>query len=395
MKDTVTPFTENAGLAQVLDQPLIESFHDSERVRDPIHNLYRYPARFSPRFVSQVIQSLSSPGDLVVDPFLGGGTTAIESRLAGRRFIGCDISELACFVSKVKSTPLTERECTTIDRSIAFFSMKGRPRLNFNEYYFRNMMEADTHHLAQIISKMMAWSESFKNERLCGIARIIVLRAAQIAIDGKLRFPTEKDFIDLFHRTGTECVSTLRRYSRRVRTVDRDVAVGKGNIRSKIVNDVARNLDKWCKPGKATLLITSPPYPGIHILYHRWQLKGGKETPLPFLIAGKRDGHGLTHYTMNARRAKDDEKSYYKQIQNSFSGVRKLLREDAMIVQLMAFSEPSSQLPRYREAMHAAGYAEASSTSDLIRLVPNRRWHAMMKGATTSSREYLLLHRPD
>lgn len=29
------------------------------------HNLYRYPARFSPRFVREIIASLSQPGDLV------------------------------------------------------------------------------------------------------------------------------------------------------------------------------------------------------------------------------------------------------------------------------------------------------------------------------------------
>lgn len=40
------------------------------------------------------------------------------------------------------------------------------------------------------------------------------------------------------------------------------------------------------------LVATSPPYPGVHILYHRWQVDGRKEAPLPFVIANMLDGCG-------------------------------------------------------------------------------------------------------
>jgi len=40
-----------------------------------------------------LISLLSRPGDLVCDPFLGAGTTAVEAIRAGRRFVGCDIDE--------------------------------------------------------------------------------------------------------------------------------------------------------------------------------------------------------------------------------------------------------------------------------------------------------------
>lgn len=44
---------------------------------------------------AQIVETFSEPGDLVVDPFLGGGTTAIVARDLGRRFIGCDIDAAA------------------------------------------------------------------------------------------------------------------------------------------------------------------------------------------------------------------------------------------------------------------------------------------------------------
>ena len=40
-----------------------------------------------------LVQRLSKPGDLICDPFMGAGTTAVAALAAGRRFIGCDIDE--------------------------------------------------------------------------------------------------------------------------------------------------------------------------------------------------------------------------------------------------------------------------------------------------------------
>jgi DNA modification methylase len=39
----------------------------------------------------RLVQAFSSPGDLICDPFLGSGTTAVAALAHGRRFIGADI----------------------------------------------------------------------------------------------------------------------------------------------------------------------------------------------------------------------------------------------------------------------------------------------------------------
>jgi DNA modification methylase len=43
------------------------------------------------------------PGDLVLDPFVGSGTTAVESMLLGIDFLGIDISPLCVLIAKVKT----------------------------------------------------------------------------------------------------------------------------------------------------------------------------------------------------------------------------------------------------------------------------------------------------
>lgn len=45
--------------------------------------------------IAALVEAFTNPGDLVVDPFLGGGTTAVVCRDLGRRFVGCDIDAAA------------------------------------------------------------------------------------------------------------------------------------------------------------------------------------------------------------------------------------------------------------------------------------------------------------
>lgn len=42
--------------------------------------------------IAALVEAFTKPGDLVVDPFLGGGTTAVVCKALGRSFIGCDIN---------------------------------------------------------------------------------------------------------------------------------------------------------------------------------------------------------------------------------------------------------------------------------------------------------------
>lgn len=53
---------------------------------------YEHPAMFPEQLVNDHIYSWSNPGDIVLDYFMGSGTTAKIARNLGRKFIGCDVS---------------------------------------------------------------------------------------------------------------------------------------------------------------------------------------------------------------------------------------------------------------------------------------------------------------
>ena len=60
----------------------------------PRHNGDRiHPTQKPLQLFDDLIQKHSHPGDLVVDPFVGSGTTAVAAKKASRRFAGCDIDD--------------------------------------------------------------------------------------------------------------------------------------------------------------------------------------------------------------------------------------------------------------------------------------------------------------
>jgi len=49
---------------------------------------------------TEIVQRFTEPGDLVVDPFLGSGTTALACLQLGRRFVGCDLDASAVAIAR-------------------------------------------------------------------------------------------------------------------------------------------------------------------------------------------------------------------------------------------------------------------------------------------------------
>ncbi len=66
-----------------------------------------YPTQKPVKLLERVIGALSNPGDLVVDPYMGSGTTLVVAKSMGRDAIGIDSSALAVKITKsrLQGTP--------------------------------------------------------------------------------------------------------------------------------------------------------------------------------------------------------------------------------------------------------------------------------------------------
>ncbi len=85
-----------------------EFWTSRQRACNSLHEV-SYRACFKPQLPRFFIDRLTRAGQTVYDPFMGRGTTVLESALMGRKPIGCDINPLSrVFVSPRLSPPTPE-----------------------------------------------------------------------------------------------------------------------------------------------------------------------------------------------------------------------------------------------------------------------------------------------
>ena len=386
---------------------MIQAVLSHDRVDEPPHSFYKYPARFSPSFAREAIKAFTQHGDTVVDPFCGGGTSLVEAISLGRRAAGFDISSLAVFLSRAKTSPLSIHDKREI---LAWADLMESAKLGQVSSAF-DTAEEEAHYLRNLplqarscFETIIHSTELLPKERQRKFVRLILLSVGQWALDCKTEVPIWPILRSEFcrrirlvagqHFNFLSQVAATNNLPRCRLTQMRRII----NSSSENCHDDGRIPDNWLP---AKLILTSPPYPGVHVVYHRWQINGRKETPAPFWLANSRDGAGEAYYCLG-RRSEPELKTYFDRLGKAFSSVRGLVDKNSLVVQLVAFSEPEWQLPAYLKAMEESGFKELYPVcapeylfEDRIwRQVPGRKWYAHQKGKTAGSKEVLLLHKP-
>jgi len=77
-----------------------KGFHTKDEIA------YQHPAIFPEKLAEDHILSWSNKGDLVLDPFLGSGTTLKMAELNSRNWIGFEISEEYCKIAEERLRPI-------------------------------------------------------------------------------------------------------------------------------------------------------------------------------------------------------------------------------------------------------------------------------------------------
>ncbi|MGD0177382.1 MAG: DNA methyltransferase [Candidatus Bathyarchaeia archaeon] len=72
----------------------------------PVYTMHRYFARRPWNVFRELVLHYSTIGDIVLDPFCGGGVTVVESLKLGRKAIGVDANPLATYITEMECKPL-------------------------------------------------------------------------------------------------------------------------------------------------------------------------------------------------------------------------------------------------------------------------------------------------
>ena len=88
-----------------------------------------YPTQKNESLLSRIVRASSSPGDVVLDCFVGSGTTAVVAEKLGRRWVACDASHVAIHATRKRLLALTEPAPFVVQRAKvdAPPALDGRP----------------------------------------------------------------------------------------------------------------------------------------------------------------------------------------------------------------------------------------------------------------------------
>jgi hypothetical protein len=372
---------------------LADAAADRSRVSGWTHNFYRYPARFSPRFAAAAIECFSKPDDIVADPYMGGGTAIVEGLVAGRHVVGNDLNSLAAFVTKVKISPLAASDVSAIKRwaakNVPGFSYRvpaDKLAASIDVAKTRNLSLVRARFIKKAVAAALTSIRNLPTDTAQNFARCVVLRASQWALDGRSRHTSLGDFRVKLAEMTVEMLEAAGSLAKRLK---------RSGGRATLLNVDAAELHRvpFFEKNRVGLVVTSPPYPGVHVLYHRWQVDGRRETPAPYWITRCNDGQGASYYNFGDRRQAVAD-NYFRTSLATLQAIRTVMRDGGYIVQMVAFSNPDEQLPRYLKNMEQAGFAEVPVGDNRIwRQVPQRKWHATFRGKTDSANEVVLVHR--
>lgn len=93
---------------------LVSLFEDDDGSLDRslTHGFHAYAGRMPPFVARRAVEKLARPGQLVLDPFAGGGTVVVEAMRRGCAAIGRDLSPLARRIARVR-TMITDEATRT------------------------------------------------------------------------------------------------------------------------------------------------------------------------------------------------------------------------------------------------------------------------------------------
>ncbi len=316
------------------------------------HGYYTYPAKFIPQVASRLITENSFAGDIIVDPFMGSGTTIVEAIVNNRIGIGTDINEIAFLLAKVKTTPLEmtalAKEYDLIQQDLDFAvnwdygnavksALEKIPDNERIDYWF---LPQQKEKLAIIFARLLSIeNENIRNFYFVAFAQI--LKSASIWLQKSVK-PTrdmKKKIYDPIALFSAQAKKMLKKHSE-----------FNALLKPSVLNDIdsfrkVQCADSRCIPcedGKASLIVTSPPYvtsyeyADLHQLPLLWFgfMKELHDFRQKFIGSSykKRDiidlkssiANGIISQLKNKKR--DEVQNYYADMLETFEEIKRVLK---------------------------------------------------------------------
>ncbi|MEI6267094.1 MAG: DNA methyltransferase [bacterium] len=222
----------------------------------PIHRWFDYKEGYSEDLVNKLLDYAKvKKGALVLDPFVGVGTTLVVAQSRGLKSIGLDINPVASFASKVKTAVYSDKEIVELKKTLNninnhLIRTKNIPKFSRLESIFTKKQ------LEQILS-IKGFYESIPSEKIAGIFKLAYLSIIE-DVSNRVK---DGNGIKI-SKTKTQIEDVIGRYTLKVKSMIEDIEGNncKGEsivIHGSILED---SVFKKISNEKVSTTIFSPPY---------------------------------------------------------------------------------------------------------------------------------------
>jgi len=333
---------------------LILAIHSFKKVEELTHDFFPYPARFPPEIPRFFIEKFTNEGDVVLDPFVGGGTTLVEASILNRKSYGIDLNKFAVFLSEVKTTPLHVSQLNNF-----FEKIKEALKLNINgdaedEKLFDNVdIELIPREIRKEISMLVSLINEFpgaiRNFFLC-----CLIATCNILSDRRYR--NKKTIIPIFLKKCEKFINKLDEYSKKKKS---DVF---------IFHDDAKNVLKYLAPNSVDLIVTSPSYPDVHTEYNNLLLGGRRPSKLFYNTIGYKETRPASDY-----RLKGGD-TYFDLLDNILKNLVEVLKEGKKFVLVIGLKN-REYLQKLKKVISKN---KLKLIGEFARSIPHRKWYTQL-----------------
>jgi DNA modification methylase len=361
----------------------------------PFSALHWHPARFASQLPATLIGVLSDVNDVVLDPFVGSGTTVVEAQRLGRRAIGVDVNPIACIVTKAKTLQITTEEIIECVKSIKYSvsgvmaSSKGLYSKDRNLAPIPENVQLDKWYTPSVQQDLcLLWTVI---TQLAGVQRIIsdlAFSAVLLPICRETRHwgyvcdnstPKDQHGGNAFEEFDKILDSLIEAYRQRNREYLFRMGDSGKIPNVEVITSSASEALKFLKEDTVDLVVTSPPYFGVcdYVKSQRLSMEWLDHAiePLRLVEIGAR----------SKRRRGTAVSEYLAELSDVFKGVRKCLKPGGFCAIIIGESKTrTSVLDQIRDGLRSSGF-------DLL-LDVNRTVSSQRRQAPSITGEHVLVY---
>jgi modification methylase mvaI len=231
------------------------------RMSEYTHTIHSYPAMMMPRIARNVIQEYATSESIVLDPYMGSGTTLLEGMVENvGKVIGFDLNPLAVLISTAKTTKFNlekiKKEMDNLDYHLSVLSDYEYPSFTILESWFKQENIDELARLKAVINNIedsdvrlffsLVFSETVRHVSFTRNGEFKLYKIPESKRDSH-----NPDAIAVFSQKLQSVYATVKDFYENITFLSSQTDVA-------IMN--AAITDSDVKPNSIDLVVTSPPY---------------------------------------------------------------------------------------------------------------------------------------